>query len=132
MGVHFHSFRSNSPNTTDNAQLVQILSAAERTGGMTPRIARDVISQVLGKQLPPFKFPDQLNPDLPFSLAMAQAVKNVGNPAEVGQQLTALKALGVIGEESTDTEIQKVLGDFAEFMSRKVKALKQEPETDDE
>lgn len=100
MGVLFHKFRSNSPNTTDNAQLVAILAGAEKTGGMTPRIARRVLEEVLGAELP--EMPKGFPADVPFSLTMAEAVKNLAQPNEPGQQVTALKALkdlGMIGDD---------------------------------
>lgn len=94
MGVVYHTFKSNSPNTTDNEELVKILAGAEKTGGMTPRIARQVLEDILSTELP--DFPEEFNPDLPFSLAMAEAVKNQADPSEPGQQLTALKRLHLV------------------------------------
>jgi PBSX family phage portal protein len=96
MNVVHHLYKSNSPNTTDNAELVKILAGAEKTGGMTPRIARMVLEDILGRELPPF--PDDFRPDLPFSLAMAEAVKNQADVTEPGQQLTALKRLSLLTE----------------------------------
>ena len=93
MGIVYHKFKSNSPNTTDNTELVGILSGAERTGGMTPRIARLVLEDILGQELPDFPTIEGFDPDVPFSLAMAAAVKNQAQPTEVGQQVTALKSL---------------------------------------
>jgi hypothetical protein len=63
---------------------------------MTPRIARMVLEDILGRELPPF--PDDFRPDLPFSLAMAEAVKNQADVTEPGQQLTALKRLSLLTE----------------------------------
>lgn len=96
MGVRYHKFKSNSPNTTDNAEMVRILSDAEKTGGMTPRIARMILTDVLGIDLPPF--PEDFDPDVPFSLTMAEAVKNEADPTEPGQQVTALKVLKSVQE----------------------------------
>jgi len=91
MGIRFHRFKSNSPNTTDNQQLVRILAGAEKTGGMTPRIARAMLEDILGIDLP--GFPEGFPADSPFSLTMAEAVKNKGDASEPGQQVTALKAI---------------------------------------
>jgi capsid portal protein len=91
MGIQYHRFRSNSPNTTDNTQLVAILSGAEKTGGMTPRIARNMLEEILGDELP--QFPKDFPADLPFSMLMAEAVKNKADPTEPGQQVTAIKRL---------------------------------------
>ncbi len=91
MDIIYHKFKSNSPNTTDNSELVKILAGAEKTGGMTPRIARHVLQEVLGQDLP--EFPADFEADVPFSLTMAEAVKNMADPAEPGQQVTAIKAV---------------------------------------
>lgn len=96
MGFRYHKFKSNSPNTTDNAEMVAILANAEKTGGMTPRIARLILSDVLGIDLP--GFPEGFDPDVPFSLSMAEAVKNEADPAEPGQQVTALKVLKAVSD----------------------------------
>jgi PBSX family phage portal protein len=95
MGIIYHKYRSNTPNTTDNAQLVKILGGAEKTGGITPRIARFIIEDILGIDLP--DFPDDFPADVPFSMTMAQAVKNKADPTEPGQQVTALKTLKSLG-----------------------------------
>ena len=97
MGILYHKYKSNSPNTTDNSQLVKILAGAEKTGGMTPRIARNMLEEILGIDLP--DFPKTFPADVPFSLTMAEAVKNQADPTEPGQQVTALKALGILGDD---------------------------------
>lgn len=91
MGIVYHKFKSNSPNTTDNEQLVKILGYSEKTGGMTPRVSRMIMEDVLGIDLP--DFPEGFDPDVPFSLTMAEAVKNKADAVEPGQQVTALKSL---------------------------------------
>lgn len=115
MGIVYHSFKSNTPNTTDNVALVKIVAAAEKTGGMTPRIARSALEEILGMDLPPF--PAEFPADMPFSLTMAEAVKNKADPSEPGQVVTALKSLGVIGDDlslviedgETDLDVVKKL-----------------------
>lgn len=102
MGVVYHKFKSNSPNTTDNAELTKILAGAERTGGMTPRIARMMLEDILGQELPDFPSTKGFDPDVPFSLLMAEAVKNQANPAEPGQQLTALKTIDSLTQADID------------------------------
>ena len=104
MGIVYHRFQSNTPNTTDNAQLVRILAGAEKTGGMTPAIARVMIENILGLDLPPF--PRDFPQNMPFSLTMAEAVKNKADPTEPGQQVTALKqleTLGILGDSGEVT-----------------------------
>lgn len=107
MDIIYHKFKSNSPNTTDNSELVKILAGAEKTGGMTPRIARHVLQEVLGQDLP--EFPPDFEADVPFSLTMAEAVKNMADPAEPGQQVTAIKAVlkgfGLGPDAADDLEI---------------------------
>lgn len=90
MGIRYHKFKSNSPNTTDNTQLVKILSNAEKTGGMTPAIGRMILEDVLNAELPSLS--PEIEQDIPFSLTMAEAVKNQADPTEPGQQVTAIKS----------------------------------------
>lgn len=101
MGIVYHKYRSNSPNTTDNQQLVKILSGSEKTGGITPRIAREILEDILSKELP--AFPKDFPADTPFSLTMAEAVKNKADPAEPGQQVTALKVKYESAEQLVET-----------------------------
>lgn len=103
MGVIYHKFKSNTPNTTDNTQLVKILASSEKTGGMTPRIARFMLEDILGIDLPNFAkgFPA----DIPFSVTMAEAVKNQAQPTEPGQQVTAIKTLKSLGLLTDDDEL---------------------------
>ncbi len=112
MNIIYHRFKSNSPNTTDNAELVKLVANAEKTGGMTPRIARGILEDILGLELP--AFPEGFNPDVPFSLTMAEAVKNLADPTEPGQQVTALKTLDFIekltGGDLTDEQEEQAVG----------------------
>lgn len=109
MDVVYHRYKSNSPNTTDNAELVRILGGAEKTGGMTPEIARIVLEDILGRELPDFVEDPRFNPKLPFSLLMAEAVKNKADVAEPGQQVTALKRLLEDDAFDDDTTLEEVL-----------------------
>lgn len=98
MGCVHHTFQSKGPNITDDDALTKVLMTAERCGGLTPRIAREIVSEILGRVLPPINEED-LNPDVPFSLQLAEAAKNeafmeTGSP-EVGSQVTALKGMGL-------------------------------------
>lgn len=103
MGVTYHVFRTNTPNTTDNAQIVKILAGAEKTGGMTPRIARIMLEDILSIELP--DFPKDFQADLPFSLIMAEAVKNKADTSEPGQTVTALKSVFGDVEDEEDEKI---------------------------
>lgn len=93
LGAVYHKYKSNSPNTTDNTELVKILAGAEKTGGMTPAIARGILQDILSTELP--EFPKEFPKDIPFSLTMAEAVKNKADASEPGQQVTALKGATV-------------------------------------
>jgi PBSX family phage portal protein len=115
MGVIYHTFRTNTPNTTDNQNLVKILAGAEKTGGMSPRIARMLLQDILGMELPPF--PDDFKPDVPFSMTMAEAVKNMAEPSEPGQQVTALKAL--YGDDNDDNTFIDFLLKARTFVEKK-------------
>lgn len=120
MGVLFHQFVSNGPNVTDDQDLIQVLVAAERTGGLTPRIARRIINDILNQDMGDIN-PDDIKPDVPFSLQVAEAVKNqaameTGTP-EIGSQATALKSVGyrellaaaLIGRDDLEQELEKLL-----------------------
>jgi capsid portal protein len=93
LGAQFYRFKSMGPNVTDDQDLLAVLNTAERTGGLTPRIAREIIGDIIGRELPEIDPATGVNPDVPFSLQMAEAVKNLGLPNEPGQQVTALKAV---------------------------------------
>lgn len=102
-GMKHHRFKSNGPNITDDEDLLKLLVAAEKAGGMTPRIATQIVSDILGTA-PIEKWPDGINPDQPFSLTIAERIKNQADPTEPGQTVTAMKSL-----TATDT-LAAILG----------------------
>lgn len=91
-GIRYHQFYSNGPNITDDQALIRLLAAAEKTGGMTPRVSARIINDILGQSVVE-KWHESVNPDIPFSLQMAEAVKNKAMANEPGQQVTALKSI---------------------------------------
>lgn len=98
LGVKFHSFVSNGPNVTDDEDLINVMTAAEKSGGMTPRMARSMIADILGMDehnLPPLD--PSIKPDIPFTLQVAEAVKNTADP---NHQL-AVKS--VTGDDNSST-----------------------------
>lgn len=100
-GIVYHKFVSQGPNITDDAAITALLMAAERTGGMSPDIARNLMAQILGKDMPKID-PAKLDPDVPFSIQLAEKAKNeafmkTGSP-EVGSQVTALKSVEALRE----------------------------------
>lgn len=81
--IAWSTFRSNSPNVTENAELVKLLASGEKTGGLTPRIARKLLSRVVNEDLGDVD-PEQLPPDQPFSLTLAQIMKTDSASAAAG------------------------------------------------
>jgi PBSX family phage portal protein len=96
LGARYYRFETRTPNVTDNAELVSMLTAAERTGAITPRLARAIVEDVFpgASEAPPLD--PRVNPDLPFSLTMAEAVKNQAQTTEVNQQVAPVQASGVV------------------------------------
>lgn len=99
-GVKLHVYRSNGPNVTDDEDMIKVMAAAERSGAMTPRRATQMLEDVMGRKMPPLD--SNINPDIPFSQQMAEAVKNQAKPNEVGQQVTALKQLQKLRDRVVD------------------------------
>lgn len=91
LGIKYVRFESNSPNTTDATDLVNLLANGEKTGSLNPAIGRMIMERVLGMSLG--DFPEGFDSQVPFSLTMAEAVKNQADPTEPGQTVTAIKRL---------------------------------------
>jgi capsid portal protein len=95
LGIRFWRFESRTPNVTDNKELIQMLAQGERTGGITPRLSRKVVEDVFkdAADIPPLD-PNKFDPDVPFSLTMADRVKNMGGtagPTEIGQTVAPVQ-----------------------------------------
>jgi len=72
-GFRHWIFKSNSPNVTNDEDIVKILTGGEKTGGITPRIAHMFLEDVMNRELPPIKEDDpDFDPDIPFSLSIAK------------------------------------------------------------
>lgn len=95
--VRFWRFLSKTPNVTDNRDIVAILAAAERTGGSTPRIARGILNDVLQgvEEVPPLN-KMKFDPDVPFSLTMAQLIGHTGSATEVNQTVAPVMPSGEV------------------------------------
>lgn len=130
MGIRYHNFRSNSPDTTDNNLLAEIVSSAEKTGGMTPRIARGLLEDILGTELPEFPEDEEFPIDTPFSLTMAEKVKSQADASEPGQTVTALKSESKFVDYLVDLNegIEKAwrVGALGDNEEKEEKAAKQE------
>lgn len=85
----------NSPNATDPATLAMLITAAEKTGSMTPEISRRIIERVLGVDLPAFLTEEEVSilneklgtkiifdPKLPFTLMTALNQKRQNEAGE--------------------------------------------------
>lgn len=124
LGVVHHLFKSNTPNTTDNTELVDILAGSEKSGGITPRIARKILEDILGEELPPF--PEDFPADVPFSMTMAEAVKNKADPSEPGQQVTALKMVDALTSSSSDRISNRVIDTLLDVRDKLQKRFESE------
>lgn len=76
LGAKNFLFKSNSPNVTNDEDLIKVLQVAEKTGAMTPRIARMIIEDIMNRSLGAFPKDGELPLDVPFTLTMAERVKN--------------------------------------------------------
>lgn len=70
-GARFHQFRSNTPNITDDIELIRMMTFAEKSGGMTPRRADRIVRDIFGDDIGPL--PEGIDLDRPFSLQFAEA-----------------------------------------------------------
>ena len=107
LDVVYHSFRSNGPNVTDDEDLIKILATAERTGGLTPRIARMILADIFGREdLPPMD--ESIPLDVPFSITLAEKLKNTA-PIEAQTGATTRVAPATKSLDPHDT-ISMILG----------------------
>lgn len=109
LGIRYHDFLSYGPNVTDPQTISALMSASERTGGMTPETSRQITGEILGRELPPISR-DKVDPETPFSLQMAERVKNMAG-GTVGEQVTALKSV----DARTAGWLEQMLGLRAEL-----------------
>lgn len=78
----FHLFRSNTPNVTDDIELIRLMAFAERSGGMTPRRADRIVKDVFGDDIGPL--PKGIDLDVPFSISFAQAQQGAAGTSTGG------------------------------------------------
>jgi len=100
LGILHYRIASRTPNVTDNQELISMLSVVERTGGLTPRIARSVVEDVFpsAAEAPPLDS-EKFDPDVPFSLTLAERMKNLADPTEPNQ--TTAPVMGARGDAVT-------------------------------
>jgi capsid portal protein len=103
-GFFYHKFVSRTPNVTDNETMVVMRAAAERTGGVTPRIARTIVEEAFpsAANAPPLD-PRKFDPDVPFSITLAEKVKNQSDPTELNQQGPPVESAIPTDEEKSMT-----------------------------
>lgn len=99
--------RSNTPNVTDNYELTQLLATGERCGGLNPRIARMIVSDILSIDLP--DPPDEINPDIPFSLTMALEIEKAKLQLPPDQRGSVEKTLGDASIDDVKSAISSIL-----------------------
>lgn len=80
LGIANTVIELNSPNVTDAETLVSLLSAAERTGSLTPAISRQIIEEILSTKFA--SFPEGFPSDVPFTLTQAEAVKKLNEDGQ--------------------------------------------------
>lgn len=98
----YHVYQSNTPNVTNDEDLIKVLQVAEKTGAMTPRLARRIIEDIINKPLGTFEREGNVNPDRPFTLTVAEEVKNkaaVSTPTQVApESVAAVKSNSAIDD----------------------------------
>lgn len=113
LGVLYWEFKTNTADTTDNETLVRMLSVSEKTGGMTPAIARDVLSAIFSRDLGPVK---NINPDEPYSIQLARAMQ--ANAAPETKLSVPGEASDQRAESTAPTTLQKSADDLAALRER--------------
>lgn len=79
--LKYWTFKSNSPNVTNDEDIVKVITGGERSGGLTPRISRMLLEDILNRELPPIAEADKStgwDPDVPFSFTLASLMQSAG------------------------------------------------------
>lgn len=77
----------NTPNVTEATALINLIRDFEKTGSITPKIARFFLEQITGESFD--EISEDIKPDIPYSYTMAEIVKNQANAEEPTQQVTS-------------------------------------------
>lgn len=105
LGIVWSTFKSLSPNVTENEDLIKAMTMAEKTGGMTPRISRDILSLVTNRDLGEIDS-DMIDPDKPFTMTLTEVMKD-SSPQVDGSEATSQGRTGnkaPAGERDRDME----------------------------
>lgn len=90
MGVKYHQFKLNSPSITDNQAIATIVSQLEKTGGVTPRIARWALETIFNREFTMEEM-ENFDFDKPFTAQLAEistsshAANDINNPGKTGR-----------------------------------------------
>lgn len=80
-----HIFKSNSANVTNDQDLVKILNGGEKTGGVTPNISREILGDILNRELPKYNKDEAgFDPDVPLSVTLVGLASAVGGNDQSG------------------------------------------------
>ena len=103
-GFRFHIIKTNSPNVTNEEILTKILASSEKTGGMTPRIARALMEKTFNDiEFPPIKEDDpDFDPDLPFSISIGKLARGLGAANQEGTMAPSGQTEGAKGKDNRD------------------------------
>lgn len=127
LGIVWSTFRANSPDVAENADLVKMMAQGEKTGGMTPRIARKVIGRIINEDLGEVD-PEILDPDAPFSLSLAKLMKsNSASEAPGGGEPTSQGNAGrQSGDGGENRDRDAEAGTFDDSVDRVAQMLRDE------
>lgn len=84
-GVKYWKFVTITPSITDDSLIIQMVTALERTGAMTPSLARTIAGRAIGEVLDYDAEFERIDADTPYSYQLAEAVKNERNSSEPNQ-----------------------------------------------
>ena len=107
--MSYHTLVSNSADVTSDEDLVKILSGSEKTGGVTPNLARSILSDVLNREIQPYNEKEiDFDPNIPMSITLVDRAKVVGGNSDAG---VIAPNQGQFPTEEVDIEkTKKVLG----------------------
>lgn len=85
-GMKYHTFKSNSANVTNDEDLVGIISGAEKTGGVTPNLARSILGDILNVDIPDYDEKKiDFDPNIPMSLTLVERAKVIAGNSVSGK-----------------------------------------------
>lgn len=74
LGARFHTYKSRGPRIVNDEILVKVLNVAERSGGLNPEISRQILGEIMNRDLGPV---DGVDPKKPASFQIAEIVSNL-------------------------------------------------------